>query len=476
MIAAAPVRPAGRYRFFFLAALAMMMFSIDTTIVAVAIPSLERGLQASLEWIGWTLTGYALTQTVMMPLAGKLSENFGRMRVFLFSVFLFTLSSLLCGLSPNIYVLICFRVLQAVGGGGMLPSAVGIVATEFPDSRDRMVGLFTSIVPLGGIIGPNLGGLILQYWSWREIFLVNVPIGAVVLIGLFRRLQTPEVTKRQRLDLAGAALFAGAIFSLLTAMTFLGDDPSFWHTPLFWGLLVASAALLVAFVRQERRALAPMIDFELVVRNPFLAVNIYNFFFGAATFGLLSFIPYYAVAQYHMSAAESGAVLTPRSLMVMSSSVLSSVVLIRLGYRRPMLAGLLLVITMLLLLTQGWREISIGGLQIGPFPILALEMAIGGLGIGISSPASNNAALDLMPERAAVMTGIRGMFRSTGGVIGTALIVLGLTLSADKAAGLKLIFFVVALIMALAIPLIFLIPDSARKRYLERRARARELG
>src|SRR5258708_6290463 len=166
------------------------MFSIDSTVVSVALPRMQVDLSTSLVWLGWTLTAYQLTTTVVMPVAGKLSESFGRMRVFLVCVFLFTLGSLLCGIAPNIYVLIACRVLQALGGGGFLPSAAGIVAREFPVNRDRMIGLFSSIFPLGGIIGPNLGGFIVEHWSWREVFLINVPIGIVVFV-IFPMLKPP---------------------------------------------------------------------------------------------------------------------------------------------------------------------------------------------------------------------------------------------------------------------------------------------
>src|ERR671926_441311 len=168
------------------------MFSIDATVVSVALPAMMRELNTSLVWLGWTLTAYMLTQTSIMPLAGKLTETFGRMRVFLACVGLFTLGSLLCGLAPNIEVLIACRVLQALGGGGILPSAAGIVAQEFPHNRARMIGLFSSIFPIGGIVGPNLGGLIVEHWSWREVFLINVPIGVLVLAILWRQGQTED--------------------------------------------------------------------------------------------------------------------------------------------------------------------------------------------------------------------------------------------------------------------------------------------
>jgi EmrB/QacA subfamily drug resistance transporter len=456
------------YLFFALAAVSLLMFSIDSTVVSVALPNMQADLQTSLVWLGWTLTGYLLTQTAVMPLAGKLSESFGRMRLFLVCVFLFTLGSLLCGLAPNIYVLIACRVLQALGGGGFLPIAAGIVAREFPNNRNRMIGLFSSIFPLGGIIGPNLGGFIVEHWSWREVFLINVPTGIVVLIILWRQAGPPEDATERRVDVPGALLFAAAITSLLAGLSLLGNDPGFVRSPAFWVLIVGSGALMVLFGRQELRTPEPVLDLRLVFRHPFLAANAYNFIFGASVFGFFTFIPYYAVIQYGMSPAESGAILTPRSIAMTATSTFVSIYLLRLGYRWPMLAGMACIVGTMLVLSQGWTELTIGGLLIGTFPLLAAEVALGGIGMGLAAPSSSNALLDLLPERAAVITGIRGVFRSTGGVIGTAFIVLALELSPDKAAGMRTIYAVLAVLLLTTVPLTFMIPDTARARRLAR--------
>jgi EmrB/QacA subfamily drug resistance transporter len=452
------------YLFFGLAALSLLMFSIDTTVVSVALPNMMADLRTSLVWLGWTLTAYMLTQTAVMPLAGKLSETFGRMRVFLVCVFLFTLGSLLCGIAPNIYVLIACRVVQALGGGGFLPSAAGIVAREFPTNRDRMIGLFSSIFPLGGIIGPNLGGFIVAHWSWREVFLINVPIGVVVLLVLLRQAAAYEATAERRVDLPGALLFAAAISSLLAALSLLGNDASFIRSPAFWGLMVAAVVLLLVFAWQELRTAEPVLDLRLVFRSPFLAINTYNFVFGAAVFGFFTFVPYFAVTVYGMSTVESGAILTPRSLAMTATSALASFYLIRLGYRLPMLLGMACIVATMLLLSQAWSEIRLGGVQIGTFPLVASEVALGGIGMGLAAPSSSNALLDLLPERAAVVTGIRGMFRSTGGVIGTAFIVLALELSPDKAEGMRTIYAVLAILLLTTAPLTLMIPDTARAR------------
>jgi EmrB/QacA subfamily drug resistance transporter len=464
------------YLFFGLAGLSLLMFSIDSTVVSVALPSMMRELNTNLVWLGWTLTAYMLTQTSVMPLAGKLTESFGRMRVFLACVGLFTLGSLLCGLAPNIQTLIACRVLQALGGGGILPSAAGIVAQEFPDNRARMIGLFSSIFPIGGIVGPNLGGLIIEHWSWREVFLINVPLGALVLLVLWRqaRSEATDTTKQRSIDVLGAILFAATISSLLGAMSLLGEDVSFIRSPIFWALLVGSAILLAAFAWQELRAAEPVLEPRLVVRTPFLFVNAYNFVFGACVFGFFTLMPYYTVVAFGLSPAESGAVLTPRSAVMMGASALSSMYLVRLGYRGPMLAGLAFMVLTLVLLSQGWSNLALGGLTIGAFPLTAAILSLSGIGMGLAAPSSNNAILDMLPERTAVITGIRGVFRSTGGVIGTAAIVLGLELAPDKAAGLRTIFVVLAGLLLLTVPLTLAIPDSARARRVKSRGRVVE--
>jgi EmrB/QacA subfamily drug resistance transporter len=463
-----------RWLFFALAGLTLLMFSIDSTIVAVALPTLIADLHPSLVWAGWTLTAYALTQTVMMPLVGKLAEQFGQMRVFLACVFVFTLGSLLCGLAPNVYVLIACRVVQALGGGGFLPSCTGIVAEQFPESRSRMIGLFASIFPIGGILGPNVGGAIIEHFGWREIFLVNVPIGILVVGLLLRQARAPKPSSvaviparkptRRTIDVLGTLLFATTVVGLLTALTLLGDDPGLIRTPVFWLLIGGCALLLGAFVWQERRARDPVIDLSLVARHPFGVVNLYNLLTGACTMGFFSFIPFYATVQYGMGPLESGAILTPRSLVMIVVSTGTSFFLMRLGYRFPMLAGIACVVATLFILGQGYSAVALGPVEVGALGILLFAMALSGFGMGLLVPSSNNAGLDLLPQRAAVISGIRGLFRSTGGVIGTAIIVLWLELSPDKADGMRTIFTALAVLMLLTMPLVMLIPDAARDR------------
>ena len=462
--------------FFGLTALTVLMVAIDSTIVAVALPTLVRDLDSSLVAVAWTITAYGLAQTVMLPLSGKLAEQFGQMRIFVLCVFLFTFGSVLCSIAPNIYFLVAARVIEAVGGGGLFPAATGLVALKFPKTRSRMIGLFASIFPIGGILGPNLGGFVIQEFGWRLTFLITVPLGIFVMALLVRQALGPQPTRQaasRQIDFLGSGLFAVSIVALLVSLTLLGNDPGFIASPAFWALLVGSFVVLALFVLQERRAREPIMDIALVVRQPFLVVNIFGLLTGAVFNGFFSFIPYYATLQYGMGPLESGAILTPRSITMIIVSTTTSFMLPRLGYRLPMVVGMGCVTTALLLLGHDWSGLRIGSWEVDPLLPLLCIMALSGLGMGTLIPASNNAGLDLLPQRAAVIAGLRGLFNSTGGVIGAAVIVLWLALNPDKAVGMRTVFTALGGIMILCLPLVFLIPDRAsERRSAEARAEA----
>ncbi|HZP26925.1 MAG TPA: MFS transporter, partial [Dehalococcoidia bacterium] len=426
--------------------------------------------RAPLTWVGWTLTGYQLVQIIMLPLAGRLSDTLGRKRVFLACTAAFTLGSLLCGLAPSIGFLIGFRALQALGGGGLMPSAIGIISDQFGDRRAQARGLFSSVFPIGGIIGPNLGGFIVDNLSWRWIFFVNIPLGILLLVGgLLVLPQYARSHEHNKLDLTGAAMFAAGIFSVLFAMTTLANHPHNLANPMVWGFLALGILLLIVFLRHEGRVPAPMVELELLRWRPFFAANVYNFIYGACVFGLFSFIPFYAHDVYGLSAGDTGLLLTPRSIVMAVTSTISSFFLIRFGYRLPMIFGAVIISITFAILSQGFHDVSLLGFHPSNMTLLALIVMIAGFGIGIAGPASNNTALDLVPEKISAVAGIRGMFRSTGGVLGTAAIPLALSQFNDKAQGWQAIFTVLIFVILLIVPLVFLIPDMARQRHLARR-------
>jgi len=332
-----------KYLIFFVASLALLMASIDSTIVATALTSIQNSLGAKLNWTGWVITVYQLTMMTMMPLMGRISDEWGRKRVFLASVIIFTGSSLLCALATNIYALIFFRFLQALGGGSLMPSAIGIVGDSFKEHRARAIGLFTSIFPLGGIIGPAMGGLMLNFYSWKAIFLVNVPIGIILIIMAYLLLDKDTAVARTKVDFIGAFLFSAVILSVMYFLTMLGESPEIAARLSNYLYPLAAVIFLAMFLRQEKKAETPILDLTLLRSRPFAVINFLNIIHGVCVFGVAAFIPYYAHVVYGMSNLASGALLSIRAVGMMGTAVVTSMLLERTGYRLPMGLGFLVL-------------------------------------------------------------------------------------------------------------------------------------
>ena len=457
-----------QFAIFTVVAMALLMSSIDSTIVAVGLPNMMAGLKTNLVWIGWVITGYSLTQTIVMPMAGKLSDDLGRKTLFLLCVALFTISSFLCAIAPNVYLLIVFRVLQAIGGGAFMPSAAGIVSDVFgPVHRKTAIGLFGSVFPIGGIIGPNVGGWVIDNFGWRAIFSVNLPIGVVLLaLGVVLLPSGGRSHTGRAIDWLGAGSFGLGIVAIMYGMTVWGNQIAFSPQIILW--VAVGLACLVGFVWHESRAREPMIDLRLLKERPFFAANLYSFLYGALVFGCFSFIPLYATLKYGMSATAAGFILTPRGIAMIICSTASSFLLARIGYRLPMIAGIILVSIGLFLVSQGWHGPVVAGVRVSDLAAVSAIITILGFGVGIGGPASSNAGIELMPDAVARITGLRGMFMTTGGVLGTSSIVLLLAhyppQALGQAQGLEHVFRGLSILDLLIIPTVFMIPDGVRRR------------
>jgi EmrB/QacA subfamily drug resistance transporter len=454
-----------RYLIFGSAGLGLLMYSIDSTVVAVAFPHLIKDLHTNVLWAGWTVSIYLVAVMSAMPLMGILSDNYGRKKVYLVSLVLFTVSSFACGLAPNIYSLVIFRFLQGIGGASFLPTAAGIVSEQFPENRESAIGLFTSIFPIGGIIGPNLGGWIVSQYSWRYIFYINLPIGIVLISLITILLHDERVSSRPNIDFMGAAFFFGAILFLMLGLNHFAENFSIFSFFLAALLLGVCVFFLYLFFRQEKKASNPILDMALLRSKPFFAANLFNMIIGAGVFGIFAFIPLYAVSVQKLTILASGMILTPRSIGIISASALTSFLLKRWGYRRPIVLGLILVsFSTILLGDQGFQLFSVLGINMGATENLLITIMVTGIGLGILLPASNNACIELMPEKVATITGLRGMFRSVGGVCGISLITIILHLSSTPARGFRAVFIGFGFGLLLAIPLAFLIPAGRKGR------------
>jgi EmrB/QacA subfamily drug resistance transporter len=441
-----------RHLIYAIISIALFMAAVDQSIVATALPAIEGELHAQINWSGWTITIYALGQVLAMPIAGKLSDQFGRKKVFLGCVVAFTITSLACGFADNIVTLVVLRALQALGCGGILPSATGIVADHFGRQRDRALAMFASIFPIGGITGPLVGSVLVTTLSWRAIFLVNVPIG-IVLLGLAVKIIPPSDTRvSDRIDLRGIGLFAGLILSAMFGVSYLGSGSTTPLSPVFGVCVVIALTMGWLFLRHSQQHPAPFIPFHLLRGRGFAVMHLINFLFGAAVLGLSTLTPVYAEDRFQIVALEAGILLTARAVGMISVAALAVLALRRTGYRLPMLVGYSLVAVGLLIMAAPPPLLT-------PFHWLMIGICITGIGMGLSNPASNNASLQLAPDSAAAIAGLRGMFRQSGAIASVSITTAIIARSADPGHAQAHVLLAFAVVTILTMPLIFLVPE-----------------
>jgi len=446
---------------FGIVSIALFMSSLDGTIVATGLPILRRDLHTGLNWTAWTITAYQLGIVVAMPMAGRVADNLGRKRVFVGAAMLFTISSLLCGLAINIEMLIGLRVLQAAGGAAFMPAASGIVMDVFGDNRQRALGLFSSIFPLGALVGPIVGGLILTHWSWRAVFLVNVPIGSAFTMLAWKYLPSSG-GRPGRPDVAGALLMGGGVLGLMLAITDLGSRTAGVASPSF--LVPFALAVLCgwAFLRHCATAADPVIPFQLLRGRAFAASNAINVVWGACAIGFGSLVPLFAEDRYGLTPLSSGTLLTARAIGEIVLAISASVLIHRTGYRVPIIAGIALIAGgMVMIATHPVLGVS-------PYVWLAIGATVTGLGTGMSAPAANNASIELAPHDVGAITGLRGACRNGGAIIGIAIATSVAAHSGNEVAALRNAFFVLAALLVCMAPLVFLIPDGNRRLRLPR--------
>jgi EmrB/QacA subfamily drug resistance transporter len=449
-----------RYLIFIVVGVSLLTVAVSGTMISVALPQIISYFNTSLIVAGWVLSIAQLTNTIAMPLAGKACDIFGRKFIFMLSIVLYTVGSLLSALAPNVGLLIGFRLIQGLGVGGLLPAATSIIADEFPEKRQQYIGLFSTIFPFGQILGPNLGGWLTQVFGWRSIFWVCVPFGMIVLIiGLWLLRKTPS-TSKTKLDLVGVGLISGIITVIMLGISLMGSNLGpipWWEVTLCF---VLAAILLMVFIRRLNRVDNPIIDMQVLRERPFAASNIFNFLYGAGTLGVFGFIPLYAVSIYNMSTLNSGLIITPRSIAMVISSFIVSLSLVRWGYRRPMLIGTAITAAALAGLALESPGTSIFGWTIGAIPLLVIFLFVSGFSQGMVAPAANNACIELAPDKVGMITGVRGMFRQVGSAFSINLTALVVHNSGSMARGFSLVFIGVAAITLLTLPIIMFMPRA----------------
>ena len=436
---------------FAIVSIGLFMAAMDQTIVATALPAIQRELHATVNWGGWTISIYALGQVIAMPMAGKISDMYGRKKVFVVSAAIFTLASLCCGFAGNIAILLLARFIQALGGGAFMPSATGIVSDHFGPQRDRAVSMFTSIFPIGGIVGPVIGGLFISYWTWRGIFLVNVPIGLLLIVLTVKFIPASGTRPASRVDIRGIALLATLLATAMFGITYLGSGQAQLYSPVFLGCEGVAAVTLCLFIRHSRRYPAPFVPYRLLRGRGFGVMNLINYVYGSAALGFSALVPLYAQERYHIAPLGAGTLLTARAVGMIGVAGAATMALRRTGYRLPMLAGFVALAGGLLMMAVEPA--------LSPYAWLAIGAAITGCGMGVASPAANNASLQLAPDQVAAIAGLRGMFRQSGAITALSVTTALIARSADPGMVQARVFLVFAVLIVLLVPLVRLVPE-----------------
>lgn len=314
------------------------MSTLDSSIVNVALPAMQRELGVSATSIQWVSSIYLLTCCAAVLVFGRLGDMFGKVRLFQAGVALFTVGSLLCGLSTSLPALIAARVVQGVGAASATATNMGIVTEAFPSSqRGRALGIVATFVSLGLMCGPTIGGMLVAAFPWESIFLINVPIGAVsFLVGAWTLPKDVPAARREAFDIAGAATVAPAIFLVFYALTSLAESV----TPLAFALLAVGAACMVAFVTVEHRAAYPLVSFD-IFRRPGVALNVATMFFCFFAVGGTEFLlPFYLQNACGFSPDVAGLALTAIPIAMAAVGPIAGAVSDRIGSSIPCLVGL----------------------------------------------------------------------------------------------------------------------------------------
>jgi EmrB/QacA subfamily drug resistance transporter len=402
------------------------MSILDTTIVNVALRTLGHDLHSSISQIQWVVTGYLLSLAAVIPVTGWAARRFGAKRVYMTSLVLFTAGSALCAVASSTTSLVLFRVLQGAGGGMIMPVGQLIMAqVAGPQRMGRVMGIVSMPAMLAPILGPVVGGLILQNLHWSWIFLVNLPVGLVAFALAWRTLPETESGVAGRLDVVGLALLSTASSVLVYGLSQLGTNSSLTAPLVVWPIL-AGVVLAGAFCWHALRVERPLLDVRLYANRIFGAASLTTFGLGAALFGAMILVPYYYQEVRHESIIATGLLTGPQGLGMLLVMPLSGRLSQRFGGGRVAIVG----VSILSLATLPLAFVGTGTSLL----TISLVLVLRGVGIGFSfMPAMTAAFASLRPEQLSDATPQLNVLQRIGGAIGTAVLAVVLQRASGNA-------------------------------------------
>jgi EmrB/QacA subfamily drug resistance transporter len=392
----------------------MFLSALDQTIVGTALPTIVTQLHGN-DYYTWVVTIYLLTATISGPIYGKLSDLFGRRPMVMIGVSLFLIGSALSGLSQEMWQLVAARGLQGLGAGAIFPIALAVIGDLFtPAERGKYQGLFGAVFGISALIGPALGGFLTDNVGWHWVFFVNLPIGAVALVIIWRLLPPIKHPERARsIDYLGSAVFTAALVPILIGLT--NKQTMDWTNPAVGGLILLGLALSAVFIWVESRAAEPILPLSLF-RNRSISVSLIAVFLaGFGFFGAIIFVPRWFQVVLGSSATESGYQILPLLAGLIVSSVISGQVISRTGrYRWLIVISMAFLAIGLLLMTQLRGTTSL--------PEIWFWMVVAGIGIGPTLAAFTIVVQNAAPfTQLGAATGALTFFRQVGGTVGLAI-------------------------------------------------------
>ncbi len=404
-----------RELYFILGALmmGMLLAALDGTIVATALPTIVGDLHGA-SHLSWVVVAYLLATTVSVPLWGKLGDLYGRKSFFQAAIVIFLVGSMLCGLSHTFVELIIFRALQGLGGGGLMVGAQAIIADVVsPRERGRYAGFFGATFGAATVLGPLLGGFIVEYWSWRWIFYINLPLGIAALVVTAAVLPSSAKRVQHIIDYAGILVLTVAA-SALILFTSLGGTTLAWLTAPSLALLIGGLAVTVVFVFVERRSKEPILAPHLFTNRVFSSASAIGFVVGFAMYGALVFLPLYFQDVRGTSPTMSGLRLLPMMAGLFTTSIVTGFLVSR-GWKYrpfPILGTVVMTVGLILLSTVNGSTSSV---------VLGLYMLVLGMGLGLVMQILVTAVQNsVAPSDIGAATAGTNFFRSMGGSFGTA--------------------------------------------------------
>ena len=412
------------------AILGSSMTFIDSTAVNVSLPVMQRELHTTTGQTQWVIEGYALFLSALILLGGALGDIYGRRRIFAIGIVIFAIASLGCALAPNIGILIAARCVQGVGGALSTPGSLALLSASYDEqSRGRAIGLWSGFSALTSALGPVIGGWLTQDFSWRYVFLINLPIALAVVVMLARRVpESRDESSDRRIDAVGAVLATlglGLVVYGLIAM----NAGRISAAPL--GIVAAGFVVLGLFIAWERHVPDPMMRCDLFASRSFSMANVYTFLLYAALGGSMYFVPFVLINVHHYTPTEAGAALLPFVVILVAASRWSGGLVATIGARVPLLFGALLA-------GAGFIAYALPGSDGSYWTTFFPAASILGLGGALFVAPLTTTVMNSVPvEHAGVASGVNNAVARTAGLIGVALLGLLVTAGTSYLAGFR---------------------------------------